>query len=388
MKTSAILNPTNLSASPAPAPRQADAAPDMMFNQVLSREMAERAPAEATKPAARDSAERAPKNPSSSAPAAPAPRNEKTAAAEKPKSADAAESETEEETGPVAASAELLALVASLTQANAAGPAAPATAQPEDADRPVGEGKDGRRGDAGLAALLDSRLASDATMAEDAATGIQAAAEPAAPDTALPAIAAQPEDFTAAIESAIQLRTAKPIEAIADAAPEPQAVAAQAPLNNLQTAAAQAAEKLAPRVGTQDWNQALGQKVVWMVAGAQQSASLTLNPPDLGPLHVVLNVTNSHATATFTAAQPEVRQALENAMPKLREMLNDAGIQLGQANVGAGMPNNQQSGHHGGRQSSGRASAGNGIDDGGVTPARTGRTQVITGGNGLVDTFA
>jgi flagellar hook-length control protein FliK len=125
-----------------------------------------------------------------------------------------------------------------------------------------------------------------------------------------------------------------------------------------------------------------------MVAGAQQSASLTLNPPDLGPLHVVLHVTNSHATANFTAAQPEVRQALENAMPKLREMLGDAGIQLGQANVSAGTPNNQQGGFGGGRQSPGRGSSGSGADDAGNAPVRMGRAQGITGGNGLVDTFA
>ena len=70
-------------------------------------------------------------------------------------------------------------------------------------------------------------------------------------------------------------------------------------------------------VGSTGWDQAVGQKVVWMVAGGQQSASLTLNPPDFGPMQVVLNVTNSHATVTFSAAQPEVRQALESALPRL-----------------------------------------------------------------------
>ena len=45
-----------------------------------------------------------------------------------------------------------------------------------------------------------------------------------------------------------------------------------------------------------------------MTAGALQTASLTLNPPNLGPLQVVLNVTHDQATASFFAAQPEVRQ--------------------------------------------------------------------------------
>lgn len=100
--------------------------------------------------------------------------------------------------------------------------------------------------------------------------------------------------------------------------------------------------RLAPSVGTTAWGQALGEKIVWMAAGAQQTASLTLNPPNLGPLQVVLNISNEQATASFYSAQPEVRQALEAAFPRLREMMNEAGIQLGQASVSAQTPQQQQ----------------------------------------------
>ena len=79
-----------------------------------------------------------------------------------------------------------------------------------------------------------------------------------------------------------------------------------------------------------------------MVAGKEQSATLTLNPPDMGPMQVVLSVTNDQATVTFSAAQPEVRQALENAMPKLREMMGENGISLGNASVNAGTPDQRQ----------------------------------------------
>lgn len=148
-----------------------------------------------------------------------------------------------------------------------------------------------------------------------------------------------------------------------------------------------AADTLAPPVGGNGWDQALGQKIVWMVGNEQQSASLTLNPPDLGPLHVVLNLSNNEATASFTAAQPEVRHALETAMPKLREMLGEAGIQLGQANVSAGTPNNQQNAFEQPQPSSRHttAAAGNENID---TPMRVVRSQTIVSGQGLVDTFA
>ncbi|MES2347490.1 MAG: flagellar hook-length control protein FliK, partial [Pseudomonadota bacterium] len=96
-------------------------------------------------------------------------------------------------------------------------------------------------------------------------------------------------------------------------------------------------DKLSSRVGTQAWDQQLGQKIVFMAAGGEQSATMELNPPDLGPLQVVLSVNKDQATAAFTSATPEVRQALEAALPKLREMMSDAGIQLGSATVSAGM---------------------------------------------------
>ncbi|MDB5838387.1 MAG: putative flagellar hook-length control protein FliK [Herminiimonas sp.] len=146
-----------------------------------------------------------------------------------------------------------------------------------------------------------------------------------------------------------------------------------------------APERLTPQVGTPAWDQALGQKVVWMVAGAEQSASLTLNPPDLGPVQVVLNVSNNQATATFTAAQLEVRQALEAALPKLREMLGDAGIQLGQASVNSGAPDQQR---EPGRPDHPSARGRNGVQDSGKPATVLSGGRALSSGTGLVDTFA
>ncbi|MFI4939751.1 MAG: flagellar hook-length control protein FliK [Burkholderiales bacterium] len=144
-------------------------------------------------------------------------------------------------------------------------------------------------------------------------------------------------------------------------------------------------DKLTPPVGSPTWDQALGQKVVWMVAGGQQSASLTLNPPDLGPMQVVLNVSNSHATVTFTAAQPEVRQALETALPKLREMLGDAGIQLGQTTVNSGAQ--QQNAGAGQSANNSNSSQFNNTPDTAETSIAA-MPAVTSAGLGLVDTFA
>ncbi|MFZ5575367.1 MAG: flagellar hook-length control protein FliK [Pseudomonadota bacterium] len=164
--------------------------------------------------------------------------------------------------------------------------------------------------------------------------------------------------------------------------------AAQRSAESLQQSAirpgAEAAQpRLAPAVGSSAWGQALGEHVVWMTASAQQSATLTLNPPHLGPLQVVLNMSNDQAVANFFAAQPEVRQALESALPRLKDMLNDAGIQLQQATVSADTSPQQQDAHapRPPRRAAGLSDDAPGLAGASALPApRVGR--------GLVDTFA
>lgn len=146
------------------------------------------------------------------------------------------------------------------------------------------------------------------------------------------------------------------------------------------------ANTFAQQVGSADWDKALGQKVVWMVQGAQTSATMTLNPPDLGPMQITLNVNNNHATASFIAHHPEVRNALENAMPRLREMLGDAGIQLGQSDVSAGT-SDQQAAFESGRQSSARQGSTN--DSATVDPLlHVSHVRTPSASDGMVDTFA
>jgi flagellar hook-length control protein FliK len=163
---------------------------------------------------------------------------------------------------------------------------------------------------------------------------------------------------------------------------------------NIQRAADAASTHLAPPVGTPAWDQAVGQKVVWMVAGGQQSAEMTLNPPDLGPLKVILSINNDQANASFTSAQPEVRAALESAMPKLRQMMDDAGISLtgfsvnSQASQGFAF---QQSANSFAQQSSQSNQSGNRANNQFVNapiPVVSGTATIRNGSLGGVDLFA
>jgi flagellar hook-length control protein FliK len=161
--------------------------------------------------------------------------------------------------------------------------------------------------------------------------------------------------------------------------------------------AAAASEELTAHVGTDAWNDQVGQKVVYMVGAEDQTASLTLNPPDLGPLQVVLSVSNGQADVTFSSNQLEVRQALENALPRLQEMMSESGIALGNATVNAGMSNGGQAQQDQAMASSGFGRGGNngrgngGNDAGSVVGEATVRPATRTatiGDRGMVDTFA
>lgn len=84
------------------------------------------------------------------------------------------------------------------------------------------------------------------------------------------------------------------------------------------------------------WQRAVNERVVWMAGRNLQSAELKLHPAELGPLQVQLSVDDKVVSVSISAAHAQTREALEGAMPKLREMLLDQGMDLGGASVDGG----------------------------------------------------
>ena len=166
----------------------------------------------------------------------------------------------------------------------------------------------------------------------------------------------------------------------------PTSVQAPAQLNaNLPAQQVASANYIQASPGKTGWDQAISQKIVWMVGAEQQSATLTLNPPDLGPLQVVIHVHNDQADATFISDNAEVRQALQDGMDNLRDKMSESGIQLGQANVNSGQQAQQQFQQSmQNRQSSPMAIANTTLGLEKTTQAST----LARVSNGLVDTFA
>jgi len=81
------------------------------------------------------------------------------------------------------------------------------------------------------------------------------------------------------------------------------------------------------------WDKALGERIQWMVGQGMQRASIKLNPAHLGPMEVRIQVQNDQASVQFTSAHGVVRDALEAALPRLRDMFDNAGVELADVDV-------------------------------------------------------
>jgi len=95
-----------------------------------------------------------------------------------------------------------------------------------------------------------------------------------------------------------------------------------------------AGDGVALPVGERGWERAFAERVVWMVSHQVQAAEVKLNPPHLGPVEVRLALNGQEASVSFTVAHGAVRDAVEQAIPRLREMFAEQNLQIVNVDVG------------------------------------------------------
>ncbi len=88
-----------------------------------------------------------------------------------------------------------------------------------------------------------------------------------------------------------------------------------------------------PEVQSKAWGKVLSSRVVWMAQEGIQQAALRLNPASLGSIEVKLSLQNEQVNISFIAQHVATRDALEQALPRLRESLGDNGLELANADV-------------------------------------------------------
>jgi flagellar hook-length control protein FliK len=73
---------------------------------------------------------------------------------------------------------------------------------------------------------------------------------------------------------------------------------------------------------------------MWMVGNQLQQASVHITPRHLGPIDIQVSIQNDQTSVSFLAQNAAVKEALEAAIPRLREMFADSNLQLVNVDVG------------------------------------------------------
>lgn len=148
---------------------------------------------------------------------------------------------------------------------------------------------------------------------------------------------------------------------------------------------------VATPLGQPRWAQDFSHQVLGLaragLAGTH-TVQLHVNPPELGPVHITLHVSDSTAQAAFVSPHAHVREAIQNALPGLEQQLAQAGLSLGQANVGDQQPGQQHFGSpaQAGTQGAALQAANGPSDTAAVTDVP--RPRATRSPDALVDTFA
>ena len=110
--------------------------------------------------------------------------------------------------------------------------------------------------------------------------------------------------------------------------------ASNAPLGLARTETVNAMEAPSADLHGGHFDEDIGDAVRWMTDQKIGHAHIKVTPNDLGTVEIRLRLDGDRVHADFSSAQAEVRQALENGLPRLRDMLGQHGFQLAHADVG------------------------------------------------------
>ena len=130
------------------------------------------------------------------------------------------------------------------------------------------------------------------------------------------------------------------------------------------------------------WNDQVAKRISIMANESVQSARIQLDPPELGSLEIKVKVQQDQVSVTFGSNNQQVRDALEAQAPRLRESLEQQGINLADVNVSE---HGTQQGGHGQDDTQ---ENGLGGEEGEFADAQVDDSTISLEGDSLVDYFA
>ncbi|EGU31517.1 flagellar hook-length control protein FliK [Vibrio scophthalmi] len=89
----------------------------------------------------------------------------------------------------------------------------------------------------------------------------------------------------------------------------------------------------------------VAERVQMMLSKNLKNIDIRLDPPELGRMQIRMNMNGDGTNVHFTVANSQARDIVEQAMPRLREMLAQQGLQLGDTSVQQQASGQQQNGY-------------------------------------------
>lgn len=142
-------------------------------------------------------------------------------------------------------------------------------------------------------------------------------------------------------------------------------------------------------VAAPQWGEAVAERMAWFSMKSVNIAELKLDPPELGPLQVRITTQGDQTTINFTSQHLAVREALDQSLPRLREIFSENGLNL--ADVDVSSQGNERDRQKADAEDSGLAGS-DSYDDSqdGVDAEKDGEPNISAAniGIGLVDDYA
>ena len=152
---------------------------------------------------------------------------------------------------------------------------------------------------------------------------------------------ARPATDAVAASAIAERKEADPQPGLERQASDPGTLAGQAALRPERTLSHDAPaatpeparDGISEQLGTPRWQQELGQRLVTLAGQGVREVRLQLHPEHLGPLEVRITLHDSQVGLWFGAQHVETRDALEQSLPRLREMFTQGGLTMADASV-------------------------------------------------------
>ncbi|GEM_PF-2796703 len=94
----------------------------------------------------------------------------------------------------------------------------------------------------------------------------------------------------------------------------------------------------------------LNDSVRYMINSRMQSAEIRIDPPELGSMQIKVSMNGDQASVSIVVQNQQAKDVLDQSVPKLKELLEQQGIQLGESSV------SEQGHQQGGETQSGKGS--------------------------------